>query len=396
MATLIVVLVAAVLLAGALGLVWHYRRGHRPLLQEIRNLEMDAQRLSESQDDAQQVVDAFLKGAPGTFLVVNHQRSIQRLSPQAEDLFSTTEVQAVGHSIMSVARDHQINDLIGLVLEGGQVQEATFEHRPTRRILQNRAFPILDGGQRVVGALLSIQDVTELRRLEQVRQEFVTNISHELRTPMASIKAMMETLQEGALDDRAVAPDFLRRIDVEVDHLTQLVRELSLLSSIESGLAPLKRTPTKVEGLLKSAVDRATAQAQRRRVSLSVETPADLPSVFADASRIEQVLLNLLNNAVRFTGPGGSVTTSATLLDGFVQVSVKDTGVGISRDDLPRVFERFYKVDKARSGEGTGLGLALVKHIILSHGGDVSAESEEGRGSAFSFTLPLAQEADSP
>ena len=394
MAALIVALVAAVLLAGVLGLAWHYRRRQRVLLQEIRVLEAGAQRLSESQDDAQQVVDAFLKGAPGTFLVVNDQRIVQRLSPQAEDLFGTSEDQAAGHSVMSVARDHQINDLVGLALEAREVREATIEHRPTRRVLQNRAFPIFDSEQRVMGVLLSIQDITELRRLEQVRQEFVTNISHELRTPMASIKAMVETLQEGALDDKAVAPDFLRRIDVEVDHLTQLVRELSLLSSIESGLAPLKRVPTNVDSLLKSAVDRATAQAQRRQVTLSVEAPVGLPSVFADPSRIEQVLLNLLNNAVRFTGPGGSVTTSATVSDGFVRVSVNDTGVGISRDDLPRVFERFYKVDKARSGEGTGLGLALVKHIILSHGGDVSAESEEGKGSSFSFTLPLADEAN--
>ena len=137
-------------------------------------------------------------------------------------------------------------------------------------------------------------------------------------------------------------------------------------------------------------MDRATAQAQRKQVSLSVEMQGELPAVLADPGRIEQALLNMLSNAVRFTAPGGSVTASGLVQDGFVRIFVRDTGVGISRDDLPRVFERFYKADKARSGEGTGLGLALVKHIVLSHGGDVSVESEEGRGSTFSFTLPLA------
>lgn len=390
MAALIVALVAAVLLAGAAALAWHYRRGRREAIQRLREKETESRRLSESHTDAQRLVDAFLKGAPGAFVISDSHRTVQRLSPQAEDLFSTSEAQASGHSLISVVRDHQINDLVSVALEAEAVREATIEHRPTRRVLANRAFPIHDGGGEVVGVLLAAQDVTELRRLEQVRQEFVTNISHELRTPMASIKAMVQTLEEGAIDDPAVAPDFMRRIDVEVDHLTQLVRELSLLSSIESGLAPLQRIPTRVESLLRSAVDRATAQAQRKQVSLSVETQGELPAVLADPGRIEQALLNMLSNAVRFTVPGGSVTASGLVQDGFVRIFVRDTGVGISRDDLPRVFERFYKADKARSGEGTGLGLALVKHIVLSHGGDVSVESEEGRGSTFSFTLPLA------
>ena len=389
MTALIVALVAAVLLAGASALSWHYRRGRREAIQRLRQKEMESRRLSESHTDAQRLVDAFLKAAPGAFIISDSHRMVQRLSPQAEDLFSTSEAQASGHSLISVVRDHQINDLVSVALEAEAVREATIEHRPTRRILANRAFPIHDGGG-VVGVLLAVQDITELRRLEQVRQEFVTNISHELRTPMASIKAMVETLEEGAINDPAVAPDFMRRIDVEVDHLTQLVRELSLLSSIESGLTPLQRTPTRVESLLRSAVDRAAAQAQRKQVSLSVEMQGELPAVLADPGRIEQALLNILSNAVRFTAPGGSVTASGLVQDDFVRIFVRDTGVGISRDDLPRVFERFYKADKARSGEGTGLGLALVKHIVLSHGGDVSVESEEGRGSTFSFTLPLA------
>jgi two-component system phosphate regulon sensor histidine kinase PhoR len=236
-----------------------------------------------------------------------------------------------------------------------------------------------------------LQDLTELRRLERARRDFVANISHELRTPLASLKALSETLQEGAIEDPAVAKDFLEKINAETDRLAQMVNELSELSRIESGEVPLSIEPIFLAEAVKRVVERLKAQADRAGLSLVVDIPSDLPEALADRERIEQVLVNLIHNAIKFTPPGGQINIAAKAEGDDIQVSVADTGVGIPADDLPRIFERFYKADKARAGGGTGLGLAIAKHIVEAHGGRIWAESIEGRGSTFTFTLPQAR-----
>jgi two-component system phosphate regulon sensor histidine kinase PhoR len=238
------------------------------------------------------------------------------------------------------------------------------------------------------GCLLLLQDLTELRRLETVRRDFVANISHELRTPTASIKALAETLRDGAIDDPSVAKDFLAKINAEADKLTQMVQELGDLSRIESGEAPIQSKPFNMAEAIEQAVGRLKAQADRAGLSLSVEPVSPLPQALGDRDRVEQVLVNLIHNAIKFTPPGGTITVSAKATIDDILVSVSDTGVGISADDLPRIFERFYKADRARTGGGTGLGLAIAKHIVEAHGGRIWAESVEGKGSTFSFTLP--------
>jgi two-component system, OmpR family, phosphate regulon sensor histidine kinase PhoR len=238
------------------------------------------------------------------------------------------------------------------------------------------------------GAAMVIRDLTEIKRLERVRRDFVANISHELRTPLASLKLLAETLKAGACDDPAVAADFLGRIEVETDKLTQMVLELGELSRIESGESPPVKKSLDIVPFIEKVVERLRPQADRAELALSVETVPGLKPVPADADRIEQVLVNLIHNAIKFTLPGGKITVTAATTPVGVEISVKDTGVGISPDDLPRIFERFYKADKARSGGGTGLGLAIAKHIIQAHGGDIRAESYLGKGAKFTFTLP--------
>lgn len=245
----------------------------------------------------------------------------------------------------------------------------------------------------VVGALEA--DRANLRQAQAARRDFVANVSHELKTPIASIKALTETLEDGALDDPPAARDFLQRMHVEVDDLAQLVQELLDLSRIESGQTPMSFAPHAPADLVRAAVERLSAQAERAGVALSIQAPGGLPTVNADGARIEGAILNLVHNAIKFTPAGGRVDVRAERARrgsrDVVRVTVTDTGVGVPANQLPRLFERFWKADRSRASKGTGLGLAIVKHVVQAHGGEVGADSKVGQGSTFWFTLPLAE-----
>jgi two-component system phosphate regulon sensor histidine kinase PhoR len=290
----------------------------------------------------------------------------------------------VGRRLPEVVRDHEVLAAIRTARDGREAT-ATVERSEPRRFMRALARP-LEGGQ----LLVVLQDLTALRRLETVRSDFVANVSHELRRPISSLKAMAEALEEGALDDRAVARDFVHRMQQEIDGLAQLTSELLTLTRIESGADTLTLALQAPADLLADCARRMGPLAARADVALLVE-PGEAPSVRADGERVAQVLANLVHNAVKFTPAGGSVRLSATRENGHVAFSVADTGVGIERGDLERVFERFYKADRSRSGGGTGLGLAIAKHIVQAHGGRIEARSDgPGRGATFRFTLPLA------
>jgi two-component system phosphate regulon sensor histidine kinase PhoR len=237
--------------------------------------------------------------------------------------------------------------------------------------------------------LLLVQDLTRVRRLETVRRDFISNLSHELRTPLASLKALTETLQGGAMADEEAGPRFLGRIQTEVDALTQMAQELLDLSKIESGQVELVLRKVDAYALLRSAADRMHMQAERAGLRLTIEETSARSTIQADAARLEQVLVNLIHNAVKFTKRGGGVALSMNEENGRVVFSVRDTGVGIPSDELPRIFERFYRVEKSRTGSGTGLGLSIAKHIVEAHGGTIWAESLEGQGSVFYFSIPF-------
>ncbi|MHB0870287.1 MAG: sensor histidine kinase, partial [Chloroflexota bacterium] len=258
---------------------------------------------------------------------------------------------------------------------------------PSRKFLRIVATPLRRGQE---GALALLQDLTEIRRMETVRRDFVANVSHELRTPLASLKALVETLEEGASAEPEVARDFLSKMHVEVDGLAQMVTELLELSRIESSRVALSFEPEELEPLVRGAADRLAAQADRASLKLSVQLPADLPRVAANRERIQQVLVNLIHNAIKFTPAGGEIVVGALRRGDQVHIWVADTGVGITPDALPRIFERFYKADRSRSGGGTGLGLAIARHVVEAHGGRIWAESIEGKGSTFTLSLPVA------
>jgi len=259
----------------------------------------------------------------------------------------------------------------------------------------------LSEGVTLFGSLIFLQDITEEKRLETIKKDFVANVSHELRTPLASIKGYSETLLDGIalfdgglggiapLDARDTTKDFLRIIDKHATRMSRLIDDLLTLSRLESHQMTLVYAPVDVKELVISTTAGFRKQAEGKGLKLTTAIPDGLPKVSGDRDRIEQVVVNLLDNAIKYTPSGGSVLVSADKSDGFVKVDVADTGIGIPADDMPRIFERFYRVDKARSREmgGTGLGLAIVKHIINAHNGSLNVESRPGKGSTFSFSI---------
>jgi two-component system phosphate regulon sensor histidine kinase PhoR len=260
------------------------------------------------------------------------------------------------------------------------------------RAVQVNAVPLVLGDADV-GVVMLLQDLTELRRLETVRTEFIANVSHELRTPLTAIHGYLETLIGGGLDEPEQAGKFLAIVFRHTERLGRLLDDLTDLSNIELGRVRLRLGPVAIPDVVESVLAIMRPRAEAGGVALAADLPPDLPNVSADHDRLAQILINLVDNAVKYTGEGGRVTVGGRRVDAAtVEAVVTDTGVGIPRADLPRITERFYRVDRARSRElgGTGLGLAIVKHLVIAHGGALTIESEPGRGTTVHFTLPIA------
>lgn len=364
----------------------------RQVSSQIAALEAERSKLS-----------AVLAEISDGLLILDPAGRVQTINRAAQELFNLSESTSAGRSLIEVLRLHQVVELAETARQSGQTQSAILELPGRQLTLQAIAIPRRLAGadpasagspsESTPGVLLLFQNLTRLRRLETVRRDFISNISHELRTPLASLKALTETLQEGALEDPPAARRFLSQIETEVDALSQMVTELLELARIESGRVPLQLEPVDPATLLESAVDRLRLQAERAGLQVNLTT-GDLPAILADPVRLQQVLVNLLHNAIKFTPSGGAIRLHAERFTenpkAFVLFSVQDTGAGISAADLTRIFERFFKADRARSSGGTGLGLAIARHLVEGHGGKLWAESTEGHGSTFFFTVPVA------
>ncbi|MCB9772090.1 MAG: HAMP domain-containing protein [Candidatus Omnitrophica bacterium] len=303
------------------------------------------------------------------------------------------EHETVGRIPLEIIRNIEVQDIVDAILkrhENVQAREMSFL-LPEEKILRVHAAPIIRD-KKIDGVVLVFHDITDFRHLETVRRDFVANVSHELRTPVANIKGYSETLLEGAIDDKANAQDFLKIIYSESDRLAKLIDDLLELAKYESDRSALNLQPCHIRKVFEWVLGGVNIQAKQRDIAIISAIPLELSQVKADDSAVAQILFNLIENAIKYSNKGGRVTVSARERDDCVEVSVADTGLGIPSEDLPRIFERFYRVDKAHSREigGTGLGLSIVKHIVQAHNGQVSVESELGKGSVFYFTLPKA------
>jgi two-component system phosphate regulon sensor histidine kinase PhoR len=320
-------------------------------------------------------------------LIVDDQSQVLQANEAAARILNMARGEMSAHTFSQVARDYEMAECLQLAQTTRNEQTRVVEQSGARRFLRMVVTP-LQSDSLAPTYLVILQDLTQIRRLETVRRDFISNISHELRTPLAALRALVETLNDGALEDLPAAHRFLAQMEDEVHLLSQLVNDLLDLSAIESGDAPLERKPIDIAAVVRRATERLQPQAERAGVALTAATGNAPVTVLAEGGRIEQVMLNLIHNAIKFTPSGGSVECVVTPSSEQVAVSVRDTGMGISSVDLPRIFERFYKADKARAGGGSGLGLAIARHIVEQHGGRIWAESVEGKGTTIVFTIP--------
>ncbi len=396
------ILLAALLLAA---LLWGWR---------LRR-ELDAERAylqrRRPKHDTGALSKLFLATAAALesgLLLIDRSHRIRFANQALGHMLHVELASVTGQAIITLLRDYQADALVKSAIESGEVQSTTFQPPRSSQTLQISCYPLPDHDE--YSAIVLLRDITHLAQLERARREMVANVSHELRTPLASIKLLVETLQGAPPPE--VAQRMLGNIDDELESMTHLVDELRELSQIESGRMVMAFQPTDISALVERAITRLRPQAERRQLQLTSTIAEPLPPALVDEERIGQVLLNLLNNAIKFTPTDGSITvhvctvqvsnqlTSSRLerelqLIGWTRailVAVADTGIGIPEIEVDRVFERFYKVDRARTRNsgGTGLGLAIAKHLVEGHGGRIWVESEEGRGSTVSLLLPTA------
>ncbi len=330
-------------------------------------------------------LEAVLSGLVDGVVLTNEDGLVLRMNNAAENLLDADGDVAVGKGFVQVCRDHELNQLLRRALDG-ESSQAAIEHGLNRRTLLTTA-QVIEGAHERLGMVV-LRDISELRRLETVRREFVANVSHELRTPLTSIRALVETLEAGAIEDEAVSMDFLGRIVGEVDRLTELVEDLLDLARLEAGRTRMRYERVDPVELVRAGADRLRPQVERARLTLTVTHGEELKEIDVDRTRIEQVLINLVHNAIKFTPPGGEIRIDVRQESGWTTVRVADTGVGIAEDEQLRLFERFYKSDKARNTGGTGLGLAIAKHIVQAHSGEISVQSVAGEGATFIVSIP--------
>ena len=340
-------------------------------------------------------IGAMLDGMVEGVIAVDARDHIVAMNEPARALFGVDASRGERKPLLEVIRNVDLHALLRDVRRAGTPalarRELTVAGGPPRTVQAN-AVPVNLGADGV-GVVMVLHDVSELRRLETIRTEFVANVSHELRTPLTAIHGYLETLLGGDLAEREQARRFLEIVFRHTERLGRLLDDLTDLSNIELGRVQLQLGPAAVGDVVGSVLEIMSRRAEARGVTLTAALAAGLPEVTADHDRLEQILINLVDNAVKYTEAGGRVTVSARTIDAaLVEIAVADTGVGIPPADLPRITERFYRVDRARSRElgGTGLGLAIVKHLVIAHGGELTIESEPGRGTTIRFTLPVA------
>ena len=354
------------------------------LVESFNDMAVSLQRKIEGIEQQRVEAAAILDGMGDGVVIVDEQLRVVSINRAAERILEVGDAVARGASVAEVVRHHDVVGLLNLDkhTEGPLVVEIGRDRHQVQVVVT----PVRIGDR--TRQIILLQDVTELRRAETIRRDFVANVSHELRTPLAALRLLVETLEDGAMEDPPAAKEFLGRMHGEVDRLNQMVEELLELARIESGRVQYRFRKSDLSLVVGEAVERMRPQAERQGIDLVLDLSPGPVEALVDPDRLHQVVVNLVHNAVKFTPASGSIRVAVRRGDPRHEITIADTGVGVSAEALPRLFERFYKVDRSRSSPGTGLGLAIVKHLVMAHGGLVWAESPgPGQGTTFHIEL---------
>lgn len=337
--------------------------------------------------DEQVKISTILENMGEGIIAVDSRKRILLLNRSAESIFNVSRSKSLGRSILEIVRNPKVDQLMEeAISKRAAIAEEIEVFHPNRKVLKANAVGVETQDSQVAGILV-LSDVTDLRKLERLRQDFVANVSHELKTPLTSIKGFIETLSAGALENRDQAHSFLKMMEEDAERLTRLIGDLLELSQIESNEIVLKREVLDLKSEVEKVLLGFGSFIQEKKILVENHTASH---VMADRDKLKQILINLIENAIKFNRVGGKIIFRSKTVGQEVEISIEDTGIGIPEGMIPRIFERFFRVDKARSRElgGTGLGLAIVKHLVEAHGGRVRCESKLGKGSIFSLSFP--------
>ena len=375
------------------------------LEQNLRDMSLKIRDNINALRSEKEKLDSILRCMVEGLVVIDPKGKVLLINDQAKTMFGVTEEQIRDGSFVEISRSPAMRAILREMSEFDFAKN-TYSKRVSvedGRWFRVNAVSLRNGTERVSGSILVFHDITEIQRLETVRSDFVANVSHELRTPLTAIRGYVETLLQHPPSDPADANQFLTIIDRHSERLSRLTEDLLVLSELESGTRKMTFKPVEAGQLVQRVLEVFWDRAAKRKVSLLYSFSSGLPSILGDYDRLQQLFINLVDNAVKFTPAGGSVTLNACAhfgaqADAGIEIAVVDTGAGIAEKDLPRLTERFYRVDKARSRElgGTGLGLAIVKHIVLAHGGELKIESAINRGTTVRVLLPAVIAENNP
>jgi two-component system phosphate regulon sensor histidine kinase PhoR len=354
-----------------------------------RQLKGAASQITEARSQSRAILDSMADGV----IALNKKGEVLFVNHVVEVVFKIDQAFSYGKNVLGVIRDYEVERLLKKALKTGEhVVEEIKLYYPEPKVFILHATPLKSQGEDQGGLVVLLRDITARKKLEDMRTEFVANVSHELRTPLTSIRGYLETLLDGAVEDPTAARHFLGIMNKETERLTRLVEDLLELSRLESRQVITRWRQVQIKDNIEQVISFFEPRAREKNLTMLTELPSKIPCVKGDPDMLTQVLINLVDNAIKYTPAGGRVVIKVLVHMSAIKVMVEDTGIGIPPESLPRLFERFYRVDKARSRElgGTGVGLAIVKHIIRAHGGQTFIESAVGKGSTFAFTLPVA------
>ena len=347
------------------------------------------EKMTLEKNELEAVIDSMAEGV----IIVGVNQQIQLISANLNEMLEMRSQQTVGKSFWEVIRNQEINDSLKQALNEKQaVRKEIAILGPQESHFSVQVSPVFSSKKNLVSVVAVFHDITKLAKFERMRSEFVANVSHELKTPLTSIKGFVETLQGGAVREEENARRFLEIIAKQTERLEHLVKNLLTLSAIESQDSPMDCRKESLVNIIKVAVEMSQGDLEKKGHQLNLNISSQLPFVYANQPQMEQVFINLLDNAIKFTPPNGKITIEVIKDGNFIRADIKDSGFGIAPEHLSRIFERFYRVDKARSTElgGTGLGLAIVKHIVSAHQGKIAVQSTLNQGTTFSIYLPVA------